>query len=132
MAEMIARFKPGENVPVFASASQILAGRFVGVAGKDARGAYIGAHATAATAPFGVAEQDSAPTTFPAHATERMVNVCRRGAVAMVTAGAAIAAGAQVEVGTAGKAITLAAGVPAGRALTAAAGDGSIIEVDLY
>jgi hypothetical protein len=41
------------------------------------------------------------------------------------TAGAAIAAGALVEVGTTGKAITKASGIAVGRALTAAAADGN-------
>lgn len=144
MAEQIARYKPGENIPVFAE-TQILAGRFVQTNGKDTRGAYRANHAAAGGTAFGVAEQDSAPATYPAHATDRMVNIVRRGAVAMVEAGAAIAAGTLVSSDAAGRAIayvppnTTAAGAavattPAalGRALTAAAGVGSIIEVDLY
>lgn len=43
------------------------------------------------------------------------------GAIAPVTAGAAITAGQEVEVGTAGKAIPLASGKVAGRATTTAA-----------
>jgi len=45
------------------------------------------------------------------------------------TAGAAIAAGADVQVGSAGKLITKAAGVKVGVALTAAGADGDKIEV---
>lgn len=48
---------------------------------------------------------------------------------AIVTAGAAIAQGASIEVGTAGKAITANAGKVVARALQAAAADGSRIEV---
>lgn len=49
---------------------------------------------------------------------------------AIATAGAAISAGALVEVdGTAGKVITRSAGAIVGRALTAAAADGDLIEV---
>lgn len=48
---------------------------------------------------------------------------------ALATAGGAIALGAAVEVGTAGKVVTKAAGVAIGRALTAAAADGEQIEV---
>lgn len=48
---------------------------------------------------------------------------------AVVTAGAAIAKGAHVEVGAAGKAVTLAAGKAVGVALEAAAADGDRIEV---
>lgn len=44
-------------------------------------------------------------------------------------AGAAVAAGAALEVGAAGKLITRAAGITVGRALTAAAVDGDEIEV---
>jgi hypothetical protein len=40
--------------------------------------------------------------------------------IAQVTAGASITAGAQVEIGTGGKVITLATGIPVGKALTAA------------
>lgn len=48
---------------------------------------------------------------------------------AIATAGAAIAAGDAVEVGTAGKVITKTTGVAVGRAMTAAAADGDKIEV---
>lgn len=46
-------------------------------------------------------------------------------------AGAAVAAGAALEVGTAGKLITRTSGVMVGRALSAAAADGDEIEVFL-
>lgn len=46
-------------------------------------------------------------------------------------AGAAIAKGALVEVGTDGKFITLASGESVGRAYTAAAGDGSIFALKI-
>lgn len=49
----------------------------------------------------------------------------------VVTAGAAIAQGARVEVGAGGKAVTLAAGKAVGIALQAAAADGDRIEVAL-
>lgn len=48
---------------------------------------------------------------------------------AKAVAGAAIAAGAAVEVGSAGKVVAKSAGVTIGRALTAAAADGDQIEV---
>ncbi|ACL71498.1 phage-related putative exported protein [Thioalkalivibrio sulfidiphilus HL-EbGr7] len=48
-----------------------------------------------------------------------------------VTAGAAITAGAAVQVGSDGKAITLAAGEKVGRALEAAGADGDLIEIVL-
>jgi len=48
-----------------------------------------------------------------------------------VTAGAAIAKGAAIEVGADGKAVTKAAGVTVARAMEAAAVDGDLIEVTL-
>ena len=48
-----------------------------------------------------------------------------------VTAGAAITAGAEVEVGASGKAITLASGKAVGRALTTAANNADVY-VRLY
>ena len=51
--------------------------------------------------------------------------------IVTVVAGAEVAAGALVEVGTGGKAITRASGVAVGRAFTAAAGDGAKFSVIL-
>jgi len=52
------------------------------------------------------------------------------GGTAIATAAGAVAVGEAVEVvGVVGKVDTLAAGVPIGRALTAAAADGDLIEV---
>lgn len=48
---------------------------------------------------------------------------------ALAIAGAAIANGAAIEVGSAGKVVTKSAGVTVGRALQAAAADGDVIEV---
>jgi hypothetical protein len=132
MTQLNARFKPGENVPVFASAAQILAGRFVKFTAKSTQGDYTGVHCTAAVKSSGVAEYDSAPTTQDANSQERRVNLVRRGAIARVEAGAAVAALAEVESDSVGRAVTLASGAVQGRALTAAAAAGDIIEVDLY
>lgn len=133
MGEMIARYKPGQNVPVFAG-SQITAGRFVKITGaKTANGDYPAAHCGSGQWSFGVAEQDSAPTTYPATATDRRVNCIRPGAIARVTAGAAVSAGDDVQSNAAGKAITRATtGLALGKALTAAGADGDVIEVELY
>lgn len=49
--------------------------------------------------------------------------------VITVTAGGAIAANAEVQTDAAGKAITKAAGITAGRALDAAAADGDVIRI---
>src|SRR4051794_35003001 len=106
MAELIARYKPGENVPGFAAA-QVTAGRFVVIsADKTADGDYSITNAgTAGVAVFGVAERDSADTSQSAHSVERRVNVVRRGAIARVVAGGAIAAGGPVKTSNVGKAV---------------------------
>jgi hypothetical protein len=106
MAEQMSRFKPGANVPVFATTA-VLAGRFVKIVGdKTTQGDYQAGHCGLGERAFGVAELDSAAATEPAHSVERRVNVARRGAVARVTAGAAITAGAVVQSDAAGRAIT--------------------------
>jgi hypothetical protein len=133
MTEHIARFKPGKDVPVYAE-TQLLAGRFATISGgKNAYGAYKANHSTANGRTDGVIELDSAPTTFPEHSTDRVRNLCRTGAIHYVEAASAITADAEVAVGAAGKAKAAAStNTVVGRALTAAAGDGSIIEVLTY
>lgn len=132
MSEQVPRYFPGEAVPGFAAA-QVNAGRFVKAsAAKNANGAYPIEHAAAKTRPFGVAEQDSGPTSQDEHSQERMVNVIRHGAIPRVQSGAAVAALAEVEVGANGKAVTLNEGIAVGRALTAATAADQFIEIDLY
>lgn len=79
------------------------------------------AHATAAAKAFGVAEYDAASGA-------KVGVIGTPGRIVPVTSGAAITAGAQVEVGTAGKAITLASGIACGKAVTTASG----ADVDVY
>jgi len=134
MTEHIARFKPGQNLPVFAE-TQLLAGRFAVISGKTtgaAAGAYKANHAGAGVWADGVVERDSAPTTYPVHSTDRHTNLVRPGAVAMVVAGAAVSVGDEVQSTSVGKAVTQTTGVALGKALTAASGDNSVIEVALY
>ena len=127
MAEQIARFKPGDNVPGFASAA-VLAGRFVSVQDdKTVNGDYPIQHAAAGVRPFGVAERDSGATTLPASAQERRVNVVRRGAIARVTAGEALTAPAEVMVGTGGKAVALADVEADAATLTVGTGNSQLI-----
>jgi hypothetical protein len=133
MGSLIGRFKPGQNVPVFANA-QINAGHFVKIvdaagAGDAPLTAYPAEHCGAGERVFGVAEADSGPITHDAHAQTRMVNVAR-GGIARVVAGAAVAATVDVGSDATGRAV---AGVdPVGQALTAAAQAGDIIEVALF
>lgn len=83
------------------------------------------AHAAAGAAALGIAEHDQA-------IGEEGITLCGSGMIVPATAGAAIAAGAQVEVGTVGKAITRATGIAVGIALMAAAADNDTIYVRLY
>lgn len=102
-------FRPGQEVTALATAG-ITGSTFVGVsATRDATTGLVKvATCTAAAKPFGVATYDAASgATLPV----------QRGGLLFVTAGDAITAGAQVEVGSGGKAVTLASGVAVGQAL---------------
>lgn len=77
--------------------------------------------ATAAGVAIGVSMDDAASGT-PATISDGIV---------MVDAGAAITAGSQVEVGATGKAVTKAAGIGVGVAITGATGAGQVVAVKL-
>ena len=130
-------YKPGENVPCRAAAD-VLGGRFVVVTGQNAAdGSYKITHAgTAGLWCLGVSERDAEGTDTGVQKNNRsMVNVVRPGAIARVTAGAAIDASggaAVVKTDNAGRAIAQAgSGIILGYALTSSAQAGDIIEVAL-
>ena len=106
MTEQLARFNPGDNIPVFAN-SAISAGRFISIMGaKTTQGDYPAQHATAGEAhPFGIAERDSGPASQDSYSVERRINCIRPGAIARVVAGAEIDALDEIAVGTGGKAV---------------------------
>lgn len=83
---------------------------------------YDGNVATAAATMQGLAQTDAA--------SGEQVAVDVQG-TGIAIAGAAIAVGADLEVGAAGKLVTKAAGVSVGRALQAAGADGDLIEIML-
>lgn len=136
MAEQVARYKPGANVPAFALTA-VLAGRFVAISGpKSANGDYQVGLCGAGLQAFGVSEQDSAAATEPATSVERRVNVVRRGTIARVKAGADITVtttAVAVKSDASGQAIPQAgSGVIIGYALNSAvAANGDYVEVDL-
>jgi len=102
-------FRPGQEVTALTTAA-VVGSTFVGVsATRDATTGLVKvATCTAAAKAFGVATYDAASgTTLPV----------QRGGILSVTAGGAITAGAQVEVGASGRAVALASGVPVGQAL---------------
>ena len=131
--EHVARFGPGDNIPVYADPAAIEAGRFVTISGKNAAGAYIAAHTALNGRPSGVSERKvpAVPTPGAKAPMRHSTNINRVGAIAFVEAGAAVAAGALVKSDASGRAITHDSTNPiCGRALTAATQAGDIIEVD--
>lgn len=102
-------FRPGQEVTALTTAD-VVGSTFVGVsATRDASSGLVKvATCTSAAKAFGVATYDAkSGTTLPV----------QRGGLLFVTAGGAITAGAQVEVGSNGKAVALASGVAVGQAL---------------
>lgn len=111
-------FRPGANVTVKTTAA-VTGKTFVGVsATPDADGLIKAATATAATKAFGVAARDIASGD---------IGLILRGGIVNVTAGGTIAAGAEVEVGTGGKAVTLASGKSVGTAVSAGTSNNDVL-----
>jgi hypothetical protein len=112
-------FRPGQEVTALTTGA-VTGKTFVGVsATRDATTGLVKvATATAAAKPFGVATFDAASgATMPV----------QRGGILFVTAGGAITAGAQVEVGSGGKAVALASGVPVGTALETGSNNNDVL-----
>lgn len=121
--ENIGIYEPGRNLSVRCTAA-VVGKRFVKISGDRVNGNIAAAHADAAGRVLGVSGRDAA--------TGELVNVLRGNSrVCAVTAGAAITAFAEVEVGTDGKAIPKASGVAVGYAVTGAA-SGADAEISLY
>ncbi len=109
--ECIPFYEPGQRITAQATAG-VTGKRFVNVsANRQTDGSISVAHATAAGAVFGVSTYDAA--------TGEKLGVIR-GGVVPVTAGGTIAAGARVEVGTNGQAVTLASGIAVGTCVNGA------------
>lgn len=114
-------YAPGADITA-ATTAAVTGRRFVAISGSRSAGGNISvAHAPAAARTFGVAKHDAA--------IGELVGVSRDGIV-RVTAAANIAAGADVEVGANGQAITKTSGVAVGYAVTAAT-SGSDAEIAL-
>lgn len=117
-------FRPGADVTALTTGA-VTGKTFVGVsATRDtATGLIKVAPATAAAKAFGVAASDAA-----SGATVAVL----RGGIVHVACGGTITAGAQVEVGTGGKAVVLASGVAVGQALeTGASGAEVLVALDI-
>jgi hypothetical protein len=122
--ENVGVYEPGRDITGRASAA-VTGKRFLKISGNRSNGNIAVAHADAAGRVCGVCKYDQ-PTVGD------IVGVARGNSrVTQVSAEGAIAAFAEVEVGTAGKAKTKASGIAVGYALTAAA-DGADAEISLY
>jgi hypothetical protein len=116
-------YEPGRHITGHATAA-ITGKRFLKISGNRSDGNIAVAHADAAGRVCGVSGFDAA--------INKKVNVVRGNSrVTFVTAGGNIAAFAEVEVGANGTAVTLAAGVAVGYAITAAT-NGNDAEISLY
>lgn len=132
--DMIPIFEDADHLTCLATAA-ITGKTFVDISGNrdsgpglapdgSTKNVYKVAPATAAGLALGVAEYDAANGT--------LVTVARTpGMVVPVTTGAAITAGAEVEVGAGALAVPHAAGIAVGRCLTGAA-SGADAEIILY
>jgi hypothetical protein len=116
-------YEPGQHVTGHTSAA-VTGKRFLKISGNRSDGNIAVAHADAAGRICGVSAYDAA--------IGKKVTVLRGNSrVVFVTAGGAIAAFAEVEVGANGTAVTLAAGKAVGYAITGAA-DATDAEISLY
>lgn len=121
--ENVAVYEPGQDISGRCSAA-VTGKRFLKISGSRAGGNVAVAHADAAGRVCGVSGRDAA--------SGELVRVMRgSGRVVLVTAAANIAAFAEVEVGSAGQAVTKASGVAVGYAVTAATSGGDA-EINLY
>jgi hypothetical protein len=121
--ENVGVYEPGRDITGRASAS-VTGKRFLKISGNRSSGNIAVAHADAAGRVCGVSKYDAA--------SGDIVGVARGNSrVTFVTAGANIAAFAEVEVGSNGQAVTKASGVAVGYAVTAAT-SGADAEISLY
>ncbi|MHA4848555.1 DUF2190 domain-containing protein [Rhodococcus sp. MSC1_016] len=121
--ENIGVYEPGRDLSGRASAA-VIGKRFLKISGNRSSGNIAVAHADAAGRVCGVSKYDAA--------SGDIVGVARGNSrVTFVTAAANIAAFAEVEVGTAGQAITKTSGIAVGYAVTAATSGGDA-EISLY
>lgn len=123
--EAIPFYEPGGSITGEVATADVTGKTFVEISGNRTTAGNVAIDtATAAGRIFGVAAHDAA--------VGEVVDVMRTpGIVVPVTASGAIAAFEEVEVGAAGAALALAAGIAVGFALTAAA-DGEDAQICLY
>lgn len=108
----------------FLATAAVTGKRFVAISAARTGEQYRMAHAAAGTKATGVATYDVASGAYGSI-------VGTPGRVVPVTAGGAITAGAEVEVGTTGQAITYSSGIKVGQALDTGS-NGNDVRVKLY
>lgn len=110
--EQVARFKPGDNIPVVASPNPIEAGRFVKITGKHAKSeAYVARHCTAGERCSGVSERKVPGVAADVRPDNRHgTNINRIGAIAWVETGAAVAVDDLIVSDGTGRAVPAGAG----------------------
>jgi len=125
--ECIPLYRPGGDVTALVGSGGVTGKTFVNISAAldPAAGTNVTVvTATAAGLTSGVASRDAAQGA--------QVGIIRTpGAIVPVTAGGTIAVGAEVEVGSGGKAVTIASGKARGRAWTAGT-SGNDVFVELY
>lgn len=122
MSESCDLYAPGHDVTAVTTAA-VTGRRFVKISGNRSGGNIAVNHATAAGRVFGVARTDTD--------TGKLLDVMRgAGRVVEVDVIGTVAAFGEVEVGTDGTAVPLAAGVPVGYAVTGVTDD--VGQISLY
>lgn len=121
--ECIPHYRPGADVTAVTTAA-VVGKTFVDLSAALTTGIASVATATAAGLSVGVATRDTASGA-------RVAVIRGRGTILPVTAGGTIAYGAEVEVGTGGKAVTIASGKARGRAWSAGTNGNDVI-IELY
>ena len=121
--ECIPLYRPGADVTCVTTGA-VTGKTFVAQSAALTTGLISVATATAAGAVFGVAAYDAASGA-------RVAVIRGTKEIVPVTAGGTIAYGAEVEVGTGGKAVTIASGIAVGRAVSAGTNNNDVY-VSLY
>ncbi|OBJ57840.1 capsid cement protein [Mycobacterium asiaticum] len=121
--ECIPHYRPGADLTAVTTAN-VTGKTFVDLSAALTTGIPSVATATAAGKTVGVAARDAA--------SGARVSIIRgKGSIVPVTAGGTIAYGAEVEIGSGGKAVTIASGRAVGRAWSAGTNNNDVI-VELY
>jgi predicted RecA/RadA family phage recombinase len=121
--ECIPHYRPGADVTAVTTGA-VVGKTFVDLSAALTTGIPSVVTATAAGKVVGVAVKDTASGA-------RVAIIRGKGSILPVTAGGTIAYGAEVEVGSGGKAVTIASGKAVGRAWSAGANNTDVI-IELY